>query len=230
MAGTFVVESLLAALGIAINPPAVIAAILLASVSRRKALAFAAGWTAGLLLIGLVVAFVGEAIELAGMTSVWVLVAKVVIGVTLLWLGVAKWRSYRTVSGDEESPGWMRWLQDIPAPRAVLVAVAYASLNPKTVAFGAAGVVAILGASLGAATTWVALGLFVALSSLTVTVPIAFAVFFPHRSTQPLASAERWLGDHGRAVGAVVLLVLGAVVLYSGAQGLAQVFGSASST
>ncbi|MDY0087507.1 MAG: GAP family protein [Coriobacteriia bacterium] len=220
MAGSFVIESLLAALGIAINPPAVIASILLASISRRKALAFAAGWVTGLFLVGLVVVLVGEAIELAGVTSVWVLVAKVAIGVTLLWLGTAKWRSYRTVSGDKGSPVWMRRLHGISAARAFLLAVAYASLNPKTVAFGAAGVVAILGASLGATTTGILLGMFIVLSSLTVTAPVAFAVLAPQRSTQALASGERWLGDHGRAVGAVVLLVLGVVVLYSGTEGL----------
>lgn len=227
MAGPFVIEFLLASLGIAINPPAVIASILLVSSSRRKALAFAGGWMVGLLAIGLAVMLVGDAAERTGETAVWALVAKVAVGIALLWLGIAKWRGYRTSSGDREAPGWMQRLQDISVPRAFLVAFAYASLNPKTIAFGAAGVLAILEASLGATMEWIALGVFVILSSLTVTGPIALAVLVPRRSTRALAVASRWLGDHGQAVGAAVLFVLGLIVLSSGAEGLVQLYRSA---
>jgi len=44
VAGPLVIEILPAAVGIAINPPAVIAAILLVAASRRKGLAFAGGY------------------------------------------------------------------------------------------------------------------------------------------------------------------------------------------
>ena len=230
VAGPLVIEFLLAAVGIAINPPAVIASILLVSTSRRKALAFAAGWMVGLLVVGSVVMLVGDAVEQSGEASVVVLVAKAVVGVALLALAVAKWRSHRTASSDKDLPGWMRRLYDISAPRAFLAAMAYASLNPKTIAFNAAGVLAILGASLRPETEWTALVVFVLLSSLTVTAPVAFALLAPRRSTEVLAFAERWLGDNSSLVAAAVLLVLGLMVLYSGVEGLAQIYRSTSST
>jgi hypothetical protein len=222
--GPLVIELLLAAIGIATNPPAVIAAILLVASSRRKALAFAAGWVLGLLAVGSVVMFVGDAAEQQGETSVPVLVAKALVGIALLGLAAAKWRSYRTASGDKELPGWMSRLYGVSAPRAFVAAAAYAALNPKTIAFVAAGVLTILGASVRMEFEWAALVVFALLSSLSVTAPVAFAVLAPRRSERMLAFAERWLGDNSAVVAAAVLLILGLMVLYSGAEGLAQIY------
>ncbi len=228
MAGPLVIELLLAAAGIAINPPAVIAAILLIASSRRKAIAFAGGWVVGLLIVGCVVMVVGDAIEQPGGASVPMLVTKAVVGIVLLGLAVTKWRSYRSrSSGDKELPSWMSRLYDISAPRAFIAAAAFAALNPKTIAFNAAGVLAILAASFRAETEWAALLVFVLLSSLSVTAPVIGAVLFPRRSAGLLALAERWLGDNSSVVAAAVLLVLGLMVLYSGAEGLVQIYRSA---
>jgi len=121
-------------------------------------------------------------------------------------------------------PGWMSRLYDVSASRAFLVAAMYAALNPKTIAFNVAGVVTILGASLAVETEWAALLAFVLLASLSVTAPVASSVFAPRRSADVLALAERWLVDNSAMVAAAVLLVLGLMILYSGADGLAQIY------
>jgi hypothetical protein len=221
--GPLLIEVLLAALGIAVNPPAVIAAILLVASSRRKALAFAGGWVIGLFIVGSIVMVVGDAVGQSGGSSVPMLLVKVAVGIALRGLAGMKWRSHRT-SGDKELPGWMSRLYNISAPRAFLAAAMYAALNPKTIAFNAAGVVAILGASLAVESEWAALVAFVLLASLSVTAPVAFSVFAPRRSAEVLALAERWLGDNSAVVAAAVLLVLGLMVLYSGVEGLAQIY------
>jgi hypothetical protein len=221
--GSLLIEVLLASIGIAVNPPAVIAAILLVASSRRKALAFAGGWVFGLFIVGAIVMVAGDAVGQSGASSVPMLVVKVAVGIGLLGLAGMKWRSHRT-SGDKELPGWMSRLYNISAPRAFLAATLYAALNPKTIAFNAAGVVTILGASLAVATEWAALVAFVLLASSSVTVPVVFSLFAPRRSEEVLALAERWLGDYSALVAAAVLLVLGLMVLYSGAEGLAQIY------
>jgi threonine/homoserine/homoserine lactone efflux protein len=221
--GPLLIEILLAALGIAVNPPAVIAAIILVASSRRKALAFAGGWVFGLFIVGSIVMLAGEAVGQSGESSVTMLVVKVAVGIALLVLAGMKWRSYRT-AGDKELPGWMTRLYNISAPRAFLAAAMYAALNPKTIAFNAAGVVTILGASLAVESEWAALVAFILVASLSVTAPVAFAVFAPRRSADVLALAERWLGDNSAVVAAAVLLVLGLMVLYSGVEGLAQIY------
>jgi threonine/homoserine/homoserine lactone efflux protein len=224
--GPLLIEVLLAALGIAVNPPAVIAAILLVASSRRKALAFAGGWVFGLFIVGSIVMVAGDVVGRSDGSSVPMLVAKVAVGIALLGLASMKWRSHRT-SGDKELPGWMSRLYNISAPRAFLAAALYAALNPKTIVFVAAGVVAILDASLAATAEWTALVAFVLLASLSVTVPVAFSVVAPRRSEEVLAHAERWLGDNSALVAAAVLLVLGLMILLSGGEGLAQIYGPA---
>jgi threonine/homoserine/homoserine lactone efflux protein len=218
--GPVVIELLLAAVGIAINPPAVIAAILLVASSKRKALAFAGGWLLGLLVVGGIVMAVGETAEKQGDPAVVMLVIKVVVGVALLWLAAVKWRKHRSASGDKELPGWMSKLSEISAPRAFIAAAAYASLNPKTIAFNAAGVLAILDAPFRVEAEWTALVVFALVASLSVTAPVIFAVLAPRRSAGALAFAERWLGENSSAVAAAVLLVLGLMVLYGGVDGL----------
>ena len=222
LTGPLIIELLLAAAGVAFNPPAIIASIVLASCSRPKAIAFAGGWLAGLLVIGSVVMLVGDVSELLGGPSMLALVAKLVLGGVLVIWALAKWRKQSTSSGADEMPRWMRSLTGLSSPRAFLIAAAYASLNPKTLAFVVAGVLSILGASSSVAVEWITLLLFVILASLSVSVPVALAVIAPHRSADSLAAARLWLVDNGSMVTAAVLAVLGVLLLYSAIAGLLQ--------
>ena len=77
-------------------------------------------------------------------------------------------------------------------------------------------------AALGIAVGWAVLVISVLISSLTVTVPVAFAVVAPQRSAESLISARRWLSDNGSMLTAAVLGLLGAVLMRSGITGLAQ--------
>ncbi len=222
LTGPLIIELLLAAAGVAFNPPAIIASIVLASSSRRRAVAFAGGWLAGLVVIGSVVMVVGDVSELLGGPSTLVLAAKLVLGAVLVMWALAKWRKQSTSSSADEVPRWMRSLGGLSSPRAFLVAAAYASLNPKTLAFVAAGVLTILGASYSVTAEWITLLVFLILASLTVTAPVALAVMAPHRSADSLAAARRWLADNGSMVTAAVLAVLGVLLLYSAISGLLQ--------
>jgi len=221
--GPILIEVFLAALAIAVNPPAVIAAILLVASSRGRGLAFGGGWVFGLFIVGSILMVAGDAVGQSGGSSVPMLALKVALGITLLVLAGMKWRSHRT-SGEKELPGWMSRLYDLSAPRAFLAAAMYAALNPKTIAFNATGVVTILGASLEVKAEWATLVAFVLLASMSVTVPVAFSLLAPRRSAAVLALAQRWLADNSAVVAAVVLLVLGLMVLYSGVEGLAQIY------
>ena len=222
LTGPLLVEVLLAALGVAVNPPAVIASIMLVASSRGRAIAFAGGWIAGLLLVGSVVALLGDVTALLGEPSKTRLIAKLVVGIALVALGASQWLKHRSASTEQETPAWMRSLDNITAPRAFLMAAAYALFNPKTVAFVVAGALTIVDASLGAAAEWAALALFVVLASLTVTAPVAFAVLAPQSSAESLVSARRWLSDNGSILTAAALGVLGVVLVYSGITGLTQ--------
>jgi len=217
------VELLLAAFGVTVNPPAVITSIVLVASSRHRAVAFAAGWMTGLLLVGSAAMLLGDLMaELSGEPSMVILAAKLVAGIALIALGVSQWLKHRGPSAEKETPAWIRSLDDIAAPRAFLIAAAYAALNPKTVALVIAGALTIIEASLGVAAEWAVLVFFVLIASLTVTVPVAFAFVAPERSAESLVSARRWLSDNGSVLTAAVLGVLGVVLMRSGITGLAQ--------
>ncbi len=222
LTGPLVIELLLAAAGVAFNPPAVIASIVLASSSRPTATAFAGGWLAGLLAASSVVMLVGDVSEQLGEPSVLALAAKLVLGAVLVIWALAKWRKQSNSSGADETPRWMRSLNGLSSPRAFRIAAAYAALNPKTLAFVVAGVLTILGASYTVTVEWITLLLFVILASLTVTLPVALAVILPHRSADALDAAGLWLGDNGSLITAAVLGVLGVLLLYSAIAGLLQ--------
>ena len=63
VAGPVIIECLVAAVGIAVNPPAVVASIVLVSSARHKAVALAGGWVVGLFAVGSVVMLVGDVTE-----------------------------------------------------------------------------------------------------------------------------------------------------------------------
>jgi hypothetical protein len=220
--GPLSIELLLAAAGVAFNPPAIIASIVLASSSRRKAMAFAGGWLAGLLVIGSVVMLIGDVTELLGGPSMPALAAKLMLGAVLVIWALVKWRKQSTSSAADEMPRWMSSLTGLSSPRAFLAAAAYASLNPKTLAFVVAGVLTILGAVSSVTVEWITLLLFVILASLTVTAPVAIAVIAPQGSADALTAARLWLGDNGSMLTAAVLAVLGGLLLYSAIAGLLQ--------
>ncbi len=110
LTGPLSIELLLAAAGVAFNPPAIIASIVLASSSRQKAMAFAGGWLAGLLAIGSVVMLIGDVNELLGGPSTPALAAKLVLGAVLVIWALVKWRKQSTSSAADEMPRWMRSL------------------------------------------------------------------------------------------------------------------------
>lgn len=69
MPGLPLVELLPAALGIALNPPAVVRAILMLSSAhpKRNGLAFLTGWMAGLFLVGAALLVLGILLAMAGL-------------------------------------------------------------------------------------------------------------------------------------------------------------------
>ena len=224
-------ELLPAAVGIALNPPAVVAVILMLSSSRKKAVSFVLGWMAGLLVVGAAVLLLGDAGQAAGSPSTIGLVAKLALGLALLALAIRQWRRWpssaeadeeadEAEADDEEMPKWMRSLAGFSPGKSFATAALLAAVNPKTLALNIAGAIVIVEASLSVPAQAVALVLFVAVASLTVTAPLLYQLLSPERAELRLASAQRWLIVNNKAITATVLLLLGIMLAASGVQGL----------
>lgn len=93
-------ELLAAILAIALNPPAVVAVILMLSSSHaeRKALSFLAGWMVGLFLVGAIALFAGELSGNWGPPERLTLIIQLVLGVVLIGFAVKKWRDHRAAA------------------------------------------------------------------------------------------------------------------------------------
>jgi threonine/homoserine/homoserine lactone efflux protein len=215
-------ELLAATLAIALNPPAVVAVILMLSSSHaeRKALSFLAGWMMGLFLVGAVVLFAGELSGSWGLPERVTLIIQVVLGVVLIAFAVKTWRAHRSAAPSEEMPGWMRPIVGFSTAQAFGVSAAFAAFNPKTLAINLASVMVIIDAGLPAAGEWVALVLFVVMSSITVAAPIIYHFVAPRNSQAVLESLKNWLIVNNATVTAVVLAFLGVLLLWAGGQKL----------
>lgn len=215
-------ELLAASLAIALNPPAVVAVILILSSSHaeRKALSFLAGWMVGLFLVGAIVLFAGELSGNWGPPERLTLIIQLVLGVVLIALAIKKWRDHRAAAPSEEMPGWMRPIVGFSSAQAFGVAAAFAAFNPKTLAINLASVTLIVDAGLPTAGEWVALVLFVVVSSTTVAAPILYHFVAPRKSQAVLESLKNWLIVNNATVTAAMLVFLGVVLLWAGGKTL----------
>ncbi len=213
-------ELLPSAVGVAISPIPIIAAVLMLMSARAKqtAPAFALGWIAGLTVVGAIVLLVADPADVAGGGSGsdiagWV---KVALGVLFLLLAAGQWRR-RPHAGEEAAlPGWMKAIDTMPAPRAAALAAALAAINPKNLALTLAGALSIAQAGLTTGQSTVALAIFVAIAGCSVAGPVIAFLLFRQRVEAPLLRAKEWLARENATVMFVVLLVLGAVTLGKG--------------
>lgn len=218
-----IAELLPAAAAIALNPPAVVAVILMLSsaTSRKSAFWFAGGWLAGLLAVGAVVLLLGDASGVLSGSSRIGLIVKLALGLLLLVVAVRQWRRRPSSAGAEaEMPGWMRTLTASSPRKALVTGALFAALNPKTLALNVAGVIVIAEAQLSAVAEMLALLVFVLVASLTVVAPVVYSAVAPVHSEHALDATQQWLMAHNKAITATVLLILGIMLISSGVQGL----------
>jgi hypothetical protein len=213
-------ELLPTALGVAISPIPIIAAVLMlmSARARETAPAFALGWVVGLAVVGAIVLVVANPADVSGdgsgsTASGWI---KIAIGVLFLLLAGAQWRRRPTPGEEARLPQWMAAIDRMPALRAFALAVALAAINPKNLALTLAGSLSIAQAGLSTGQSVVALAVFVAIAASTVAGPVLAFLLMRQRVEAPLLRAKDWLARENATVMCVLLLVLGVVVLGKG--------------
>ena len=209
-------ETLPLALGVAISPVPIIAAILmlLSPAAARTGSAFLLGWLAGIAVaLGASIAL-GDLLPSGeeGGDRPALAVVQLLLGIGLVVLAVRQWRSRPT--GDEEPalPAWMAGLDTITAGKAAGLGVALAAANPKNLFLAVGAGVAIAQADLGTGTVVVA-GVWVVLAASSVLVPVATALLAPARVAGPLDRLRAWLAVNNATVMSVLLLVIGVDLL-----------------
>lgn len=221
--GEAIAGSVPLAVGVALSPVPMIAAIvmLLARRSTETGVGFLVGWMAGIaaatiLFVVLEARFGGGGGSDSSMVGSWMLVC---LGALLFLLGAGQWlRRSRTVGG-ATLPRWLTAVDALSWGKAAGLGVALPAVNPKILLVCAAAGSAIGGASVNTADRMVAVGLFTVVGACTVAVPVASYLLAGDRVRAPLGSLRAWLEVKGAPVVAVLLLGIG-VLLF--AQGFAR--------
>jgi hypothetical protein len=195
-------------IAMALQPLPVLAVAFLLSVANgvRKATAFFLGEFLVLLAIcvATVALHLGTSREQASRPASFV---TLVVGVALIGAGL--WWAGRARRSESTSvPGWMAKIDRMEPWPAFLLGL----FLPTYVIAVAAGA-HIVGTHPGAAEAAAGMLVFLLLGTSTIFTPILLARLAPERSAAPRARLRDWLAANWRAVGAVLLLAVGAALV-----------------
>lgn len=213
-------EVLPLAVGIAISPIPIIAAILmlLSPHARSTSVGFLLGWVLGIVVAVVVFTLVSGLLpaEDPDASKPVAGVVKIILGVLLLLLAVRQWRSRPRAGETAALPKWMDAIDDLTATRALVLGFLLAAVNPKNLLLAASAGVAIgtAGLSLGAAVGVIVV--FTVVAALSVLVPVVGYLLASSAFSGPLDALRGWLVAHNAAVMSVLLLVIGVVMVGKG--------------
>lgn len=209
------------AVGIAISPIPIIAAILLlvSPKARTAGAGFALGWIVGILTVVVLFLVFGAVIPspTVGGTRPVPGGIHLVAGIVLIGLSVRQFRSAaRTRDHDRELPAWMRAIDRLGFWDALGLGVLLAAVNPKNLLLGAAAGIALGSSGVRVSEAAVAIAVYVLVAASTILVPIIGVLVAGDRAHQPLGTLRAWLERENTVIMGFVLLILGVVVLSKG--------------
>jgi len=207
------------AVAIAASPFPVIPAVLLLLTARPRSNAggFLLGWAVGVTLWVVGALLLADLLVAVDSPPTWASWARIAVGAALVGYAVRQWTRR---SPDAGLPAWMQTIQDTTPRRAVRLGLVLSAANPKIILLAGAGGLSIGAEVVGAGLQAGAVVLFAAVASTTVAAPLLCFLAAGERALAPLRRASGWLERNHGAVMAVVLLVIGALLLTKGVQGL----------
>lgn len=217
--GAVIGDLLPLAIGVAVSPIPIIAAILmlLGKHARTTSLGFAGGWLAGIVVATTIFVFLGGAIDSDDGPSTAAAWIKLGLGLLLLAEGVREWRG-RTASA--ATPTWMSAIDEMNPVTGFGIGFALAAINPKNLIMCAAAGVTVGSGSLGASGEVVAVVVFALLAATTVMLPVVGYQLAAQRLSAPLEHLKEWLEANNKTVMAILILVIGVALIGKGIGGL----------
>ncbi len=213
-------EILPSALGIAISPIPIIAAILMLLSPRAKgtSVAFLLGWVVGIVVALVVFTLLASIIPASDPTAArpiagWI---TIVLGVLLLLLALQQWRTRPHVGQEPELPAWMKAIDSMNAGKGFGLGFLLSAVNPKNLLMAVAGGLAIGSAALTIGQTVITSAIFVLIAASTVLIPVVAYLIASKQMAAPLERLRVWLVHHNAAIMATLLLVIGVVLIGKG--------------
>lgn len=217
--GSVIGELLPLAVGIAISPIPIIAAILMLFSKRAgsTSIGFLIGWLIGIVIAtGIFTALAGT-LQTGGAPSASSSWIKIVLGGLLLSLGV---RKYAARKEPQTTPKWMSAIEDFNLVKALGLGFLLSAVNPKNLIMAAGAGVIIGSADLTLNSEIGAIAVFTAIAGSTVAIPVIAYLVASAKMRGPLERLRTWLNDNNSAVMGVLILVIGAVLIGKGITGL----------
>ncbi|TCC48966.1 GAP family protein [Kribbella capetownensis] len=217
--GGVIGEILPLALGVAISPIPIIAAILMLLSPKAKAtsVGFLIGWIAGIIVASVAFTLLSAVLpenDPDASNPVQGTI-KLVLGLLLILLAARQWRG-RPHGQAPELPKWMSAIDTLTPVKGAGLGFLLSALNPKNLIMAAGAGIAIGGSNLGNGQIVVVIAVFTVIAACTVAVPVIAYLAAADRMAQPLETLREWLVRENAVVMAVLLLVIGVVMIGKG--------------
>jgi len=212
------------AIGVSLSPIPIIGVVVMLSTPRARwnGPAFLVGWVVGMAAVGTIVLVLSGGADAGsdGQPSHGVSIAKLAIGVALLFVASRQWRGRPRAGEEAAMPKWMREVDHFRAPRAVGLGVLLSAANPKNLLLVVAAAAAIAGTGAPADEQAVALAVFVVLGTIGPAAPVVLYFAMRDRSRRMLDELKAWMAHNNAAIMAVICLVIAAKLIGDGISGL----------
>jgi len=207
------------AIGIAISPIPIIAAILmlLSPKARGTSVGFLIGWVLGIVVAVVVFTLLSSIIpQDSGGSKPIAGVIKILLGLGLLFLAFRQWRGRPAAGVEPAMPKWMSAIDTMTAARGLVLGFLLSALNPKNLLMGVAAGVAVGSGGLTVGESALVIVVYTIIASITVAGPVIAYLVASTRMVGPLESLRGWLLHNNAIVMAVLLLVIGVVLIGKG--------------
>lgn len=218
--GAVIGQVLPLALGIAISPIPIIAAILmlLSPKARITSVGFLLGWVLGIVVAVTAFTLLSSVLPAADPEASKPIqgVIQLVLGILLLLLALAQWRKRPAPGQEPPMPKWMQAIDTITFPVALGLGFLLSALNPKNLMMAISAGVDIGSAGLSGGSIVVAIAIFTVIAASTVAVPVVGYLVAAARLRAPLDSLRGWLARENPVIMAVLLLLIGVSIIGKG--------------
>jgi len=218
--GTVIGEVLPLALGVAISPIPIIAAILmlLSPKARVTSVGFLLGWVVGIVVAVTVFTLLSSILPAQDPDASRPVrgIIQIVLGLLLFLLAFSQWRK-RPKAGEQAAlPKWMKAIDTITFIAAAGLGFLLSALNPKNLIMAAGAGVDIGVAGLSAGSSALVIAVFTLIAASTVLVPVIGYLIAADRLRAPLDALRGWLAAENAVIMAVLLLVIGVSMIGKG--------------
>jgi threonine/homoserine/homoserine lactone efflux protein len=218
--GAVIGEILPLALGVAISPIPIIAAILmlLSPKARVTSVGFLLGWMLGIVVAVTVFTLLSTVLpgQDADASNPVQGVIQLVLGVLLLLLALRQWRGRPKAGQEPAMPKWMRAIDKVTFPVAFGLGFLLSAVNPKNLLMAAAAGVDIGSAGLDNGSVVAVITVFTLIAASTVLIPVVGYLIAADKLGGPLDALRLWLTKENAVIMAVLLLVIGVSLLGKG--------------